>query len=89
MPWTSRNSTSTYIERMLGSAVGDTLTGVQSNITSAGYSGASNGDAAPAGTITGPGGQCVDVIGDDSGTDLARACASTTRKPESVDVSRR
>ncbi len=44
---------------------------VQANIVSAGYSGASNGGTPPAGTIAGPGGQCVDVIGDDSGTDGA------------------
>jgi hypothetical protein len=42
---------------------------VQASIVSAGYSGASNGGTPPAGTITGPGGQCVDVLGDDSGTD--------------------
>jgi hypothetical protein len=44
---------------------------VQASIVAAGYSGASNGGTPPAGTITGPGGQCVDVIGDDSGTDGA------------------
>jgi non-reducing end alpha-L-arabinofuranosidase len=44
---------------------------VQASIVAAGYSGASGGGAAPAGTITGPGGQCVDVIGDDTGIDLA------------------
>jgi hypothetical protein len=44
---------------------------VQANIVSVGYAGASNGGTAPAGTITGPGGQCVDVIGDDTGTDRA------------------
>src|SRR6201996_850249 len=44
---------------------------VQANIVAAGYSGASGGGTAPAGTITGPGGQCVDVIGDDTGTDGA------------------
>ncbi|HEY1920174.1 MAG TPA: arabinofuranosidase catalytic domain-containing protein [Streptosporangiaceae bacterium] len=44
---------------------------VQANIVSAGYTGASNGGTPPAGTITGPGGQCVDVIGDDNGTDGA------------------
>jgi non-reducing end alpha-L-arabinofuranosidase len=44
---------------------------VQASIVAAGYSGASNGEAATAGTITGPGDQCVDVIGDDSGIDLA------------------
>jgi non-reducing end alpha-L-arabinofuranosidase len=46
---------------------------VQANITSAGYSGASAGGTPPAGTITGPGGQCVDIIGDDTGTDGAVA----------------
>ncbi|MBV9792559.1 MAG: ricin-type beta-trefoil lectin domain protein [Actinobacteria bacterium] len=44
---------------------------VQANITAAGYSGASNGEAATAGTITAAGGQCVDVLGDDTGTDGA------------------
>jgi hypothetical protein len=44
---------------------------VQANIVSVGYSGASGGGTPPAGTIAGPGGQCVDVIGDDSGTDGA------------------
>jgi hypothetical protein len=44
---------------------------VQANIVSVGYSGASNGGTPPAGTIAGPGGQCADVIGDDSGTDGA------------------
>jgi hypothetical protein len=42
---------------------------VQNNIVSVGYTGASNGGTPPAGTVTGPGGQCVDVIGDDTGTD--------------------
>ena len=37
----------------------------------AGHSGASNGGTPPARTITGPGGQCADVIGDDTGTDGA------------------
>jgi hypothetical protein len=46
---------------------------VQANITSVGYSGASNGGTPPAGTITGPGGQCADVLGDDTGTDGAIA----------------
>src|SRR5579859_6022947 len=40
---------------------------VQANITSVGYSGASGGGTAPAGTIGAPGGQCVDVNGPDSG----------------------
>ena len=44
---------------------------VQANIVAAGYSGNSDGPPATAGTIGGPGGQCVDVIGDDIGTDGA------------------
>ena len=44
---------------------------VQANIVSVGYSGNSGGTAqASGGTITLPGGQCVDVDGDDSGGDL-------------------
>ena len=42
---------------------------VQANIVAAAYSGNSDGPPATAGTIGAPGGQCVDVIGDDSGTD--------------------
>jgi predicted alpha-1,6-mannanase (GH76 family) len=44
---------------------------VQANIVSVGYGGPSNGNGPTAGTITGPGGQCVDVGGDDVGVDLA------------------
>ncbi|HEY3873052.1 MAG TPA: arabinofuranosidase catalytic domain-containing protein [Actinocrinis sp.] len=45
---------------------------VQANVVAAGYTGNSGGSAqASGGTITGPGGQCVDVIGDDSGGDLS------------------
>jgi hypothetical protein len=44
---------------------------VQANIVAAGYSGNSDGPPATAGTIGAPGGQCVDVIGDDTGTDGA------------------
>ncbi|HEV2635695.1 MAG TPA: arabinofuranosidase catalytic domain-containing protein, partial [Actinocrinis sp.] len=40
---------------------------VQANIVAAGYSGNSAGEVG--GTITGPGGTCVDVSGDDSGGD--------------------
>ena len=42
---------------------------VQANITSVGYSGETNVPNGPQGTIAGPGGQCVDVGGDDTGTD--------------------
>ncbi|MBV9447687.1 MAG: ricin-type beta-trefoil lectin domain protein, partial [Streptosporangiaceae bacterium] len=44
---------------------------VQASIVSAGYTGASNGGTPPAGTITGSTGKCLDVIGDDTGTDYA------------------
>jgi hypothetical protein len=44
---------------------------VQANIVSAGYSGNTDGPPATAGTITGPGGQCVDVNGPDDGIDGA------------------
>ena len=44
---------------------------VQANIVSVGYSGNTDGPPATAGTITGPGGQCVDVSGPDSGIDGA------------------
>ncbi len=55
---------------------------VQANVESVGYSGATGGGAAPAGTITGPGGECVDVAGGDSGINLAPVdlwnCESTS-----------
>jgi non-reducing end alpha-L-arabinofuranosidase len=55
---------------------------VQANIVAVGYSGNSGGSPeASGGTITLPGGQCVDVIGDDTGGDLSVAdlwsCQST------------
>ncbi|GAA1361353.1 alpha-L-arabinofuranosidase B [Streptomyces beijiangensis] len=40
---------------------------VQANIVSVGYSGQTNVPNGPQGTITGPGGQCVDVAADDTG----------------------
>ncbi|WP_405775942.1 arabinofuranosidase catalytic domain-containing protein [Streptomyces sp. NBC_00859] len=40
---------------------------VQANIVSVGYSGETNVPNGPQGTITGPGGQCVDVAADDTG----------------------
>ena len=40
---------------------------VQANIVSVGYSGETNVPDGPQGTITGPGGKCVDVAGDDTG----------------------
>jgi non-reducing end alpha-L-arabinofuranosidase len=42
---------------------------VQADIVSVGYSGETNVPNGPRGTITGPGGQCVDVSGNDTGTD--------------------
>jgi hypothetical protein len=44
---------------------------VQSNIVSVGYSGQTNVPNGPQGTITGPGGKCVDVAADDTGVNLA------------------
>ncbi|HEY4021880.1 MAG TPA: arabinofuranosidase catalytic domain-containing protein [Pseudonocardiaceae bacterium] len=40
---------------------------VQANVVSVGYSGETNVPNGPQGTIAGPGGQCVDVAGDDTG----------------------
>jgi hypothetical protein len=44
---------------------------VQANVVSAGYSGQTNVPSGPAGTVTGPGGKCVDVAADDTGANLA------------------
>jgi hypothetical protein len=44
---------------------------VQANVVSVGYSGETNVPNGPQGTITGPGGQCVDVAADDTGVNLA------------------
>ncbi|MFB7946247.1 arabinofuranosidase catalytic domain-containing protein [Kitasatospora phosalacinea] len=40
---------------------------VQSNVTSVGYNGRTDLPNGPQGTVTGPGGQCVDVAADDTG----------------------
>ncbi|BFU45372.1 arabinofuranosidase catalytic domain-containing protein [Krasilnikovia sp. MM14-A1004] len=44
---------------------------VQATIVSVGYSGQTNVPNGPKGTITGPGGKCVDVAADDTGQNLA------------------
>ncbi|MFF4341174.1 arabinofuranosidase catalytic domain-containing protein [Kitasatospora sp. NPDC001540] len=44
---------------------------VQANVTSVGYSGRTDLPSGPQGTVTGPGGQCVDVAADDSGANGA------------------
>jgi hypothetical protein len=44
---------------------------VQANIVAAGYSGQTNVPNGPRGTITGPGGKCVDVAADDTGVNQA------------------
>ncbi|MEE4545934.1 arabinofuranosidase catalytic domain-containing protein [Streptomyces sp. V4-01] len=44
---------------------------VQANVVSAGYSGQTNVPNGPQGTITGPGGKCVDVAADDTGVNGA------------------
>ncbi|MFG1811345.1 arabinofuranosidase catalytic domain-containing protein [Streptomyces sp. NPDC049040] len=41
---------------------------VQANVVSAGYAGQTNVPNGPQGTITGPGGKCVDVAADDTGS---------------------
>jgi len=46
-----------------------TESAVQANVVSVGYSGETNVPNGPQGTITGPGGQCVDVAADDTGVD--------------------
>jgi hypothetical protein len=69
----SNGSVGSFFEGVMTSGYPSDATdnAVQASITAAGYSGASAGGTAPAGTITAAGGQCVDVIGDDSGTDGA------------------
>ena len=44
---------------------------VQANIVSVGYAGQTNVPNGPQGTVTGPGGQCVDVSADDTGVNGA------------------
>jgi hypothetical protein len=44
---------------------------VQANIVSVGYSGQTNVPNGPQGTVTGPGGKCVDVAADDTGGNSA------------------
>jgi hypothetical protein len=44
---------------------------VQANVVSVGYGGQTNVPNGPAGTITGPGGKCVDVAADDTGANGA------------------
>ncbi|MET7289958.1 arabinofuranosidase catalytic domain-containing protein [Streptomyces sp. NPDC005573] len=44
---------------------------VQANIVSVGYSGQTNVPNGPQGTVTGPGGKCVDVAADDTGVNSA------------------
>ncbi|GLW33805.1 arabinofuranosidase catalytic domain-containing protein [Actinoplanes regularis] len=44
---------------------------VQANVVSVGYSGQTNVPNGPAGTVTGPGGKCLDVAADDTGANGA------------------
>lgn len=44
---------------------------VQANVVAVGYSGQTSVPNGPAGTITGPGGKCVDVAADDTGANAA------------------
>jgi len=67
----SNSSIGSFFEGVMTSGYPSDATdnAIQSSIVSADYSGQSDGPPATAGTITGPGGQCVDVLGNDSGTD--------------------
>ncbi|MBB4686694.1 arabinofuranosidase catalytic domain-containing protein [Amycolatopsis jiangsuensis] len=49
----------------------DTENAVQDNVVSIGYDGETDVPNGPQGTITGPGGKCVDVAGDDTGANLS------------------
>src|SRR6185369_10800507 len=44
---------------------------VQANVVTVGYSGQTNVPNGPSGTVTGPGGKCVDVAANDTGVNLA------------------
>jgi hypothetical protein len=69
----SNASIGTFFEGVMTAGVpSDTAdAAVQANIVAQGYTGNSGGSPqASGGTVTLPGGQCVDVIGDDSGGDL-------------------
>ena len=69
----SNRSVGSFFEGVMTSGYPSDATdnAVQANVVAAGYTGQSDGPPATAGTIAGPGGQCVDVIGDDTGTDGA------------------
>jgi non-reducing end alpha-L-arabinofuranosidase len=70
----SNGSIGTFFEGVMTAGVPSDAAdaAVQANIVAQGYSGNSGGSPqASGGTVTLPGGQCVDVIGDDSGGDLA------------------
>jgi non-reducing end alpha-L-arabinofuranosidase len=69
----SNNGVGSFFEGVMTSGYPSDATdnAVQASIVAAGYSGASNGESAAAHTIRNADGQCVDVIGNDTGTDLA------------------
>ena len=61
----------TFFEGVMVSGFPSTATenAVQADVVSVGYSGETDVPNGPQGTITGPGGQCVDVAADDTGVD--------------------
>jgi hypothetical protein len=69
----SNRNMGTFFEGVMTSGYPSDATenAVQANIVSVGYSGETNVPNGPQGTITGPGGQCVDVAADDTGGDSA------------------
>ncbi|MDT0411374.1 MULTISPECIES: arabinofuranosidase catalytic domain-containing protein [Streptomyces] len=65
----NRNMGTWFEGAMVSGYPGDTTeNAVQANIVSVGYRGQTSVPNGPQGTITGPGGQCVDVAADDTGT---------------------
>ncbi|MFC8721093.1 arabinofuranosidase catalytic domain-containing protein, partial [Kitasatospora sp. NPDC057198] len=65
----NRNRGTFFEGAMVAGYPGDaTENAVQADITSVGYNGRTDLPSAPQGTVTGPGGQCVDVAADDSGS---------------------
>ncbi|MDT4992624.1 MAG: non-reducing end alpha-L-arabinofuranosidase [Actinoplanes sp.] len=65
----SNRNMGTYFEGVMtsGNPTDAADNAVQANIVSVGYSGQTNVPNAPQGTITGPGGKCVDVAANDTG----------------------
>jgi hypothetical protein len=69
----SNSSVGSFFEGVMTSGYPSDATdnAVQANVVAAGYTGQSDGPPATASNITGSTGKCLDVIGDDTGTDRA------------------